>query len=378
MKQATAPPVNAPLYPELPAGPAETQSVNNTPPDQYFRLQEISRLRNHLEDEKDKRSQLYKKYRRGINAVDAADTALISASMGMGIGGVGLLTTVIAAPVVLGLEIAAYGCGLLGVAGKFIGRRLSVKAKKHDEVRVLAESKLNTIADHVSRALTDGQISDEEFRLIIDEAQKYTQMKAEIRTGAQKAHAAVTLDEETSLGCKAGSGCPLCRPQLSQFYGCRRPRCPAGRLPPVPRITSECPTCFAPGRSSWCSIGCRFCWLWFSCGVGPARTRQPGGPHTGSWSVLRDQAGSPCRTLTQCCQWSRMPQRRLSPQPRGSSRWRWVRTQGGLPGLTDRRACGSRAVRNRVVRGIGCRKQPRSQRLQFQSHPCFQPQRGSG
>ena len=133
MKQATAPPVNAPLYPELPAGPAETQSVNNTPPDQYFRLQEISRLRKHLEDEKDKRSQLYKKYRRGINAVDAADTALISASMGMGIGGVGLLTTVIAAPVVLGLEIAALGCGLLGVAGKFIGRRLSVKAKKHDE-----------------------------------------------------------------------------------------------------------------------------------------------------------------------------------------------------------------------------------------------------
>ena len=197
MKQATAPPVNAPLYPELPAGPAETQSVNNTPPDQYFRLQEISRLRNHLEDEKDKRSQLYKKYRRGINAVDAADTALISASMGMGIGGVGLLTTVIAAPVVLGLEIAALGCGLLGVAGKFIGRRLSVKANKHDEVRMLAESKLNTIADHVSRALTDGQISDEEFRLIIDEAQKYTQMKAEIRTGAQKAHAAVTLDEET-------------------------------------------------------------------------------------------------------------------------------------------------------------------------------------
>ena len=209
MKQPTAPPSGIPLYPELPITDDGTAGVSTSATsggnvnvasqqqDQYFRLQEISRLRKHLEDEKDKRSQLYKKYRRGINAVDAVDTALISASMGMGIGGVGLLTTVIAAPVVLGLEIAALGCGLLGVAGKFIGRRLSVKAKKHDEVRVLAESKLNTIADHVSRALTDGQISDEEFRLIIDEAQKYTQMKAEIRAGAQKAHAAVTLDEET-------------------------------------------------------------------------------------------------------------------------------------------------------------------------------------
>ena len=200
MKQPTAPEMTEQLYPELPDTSVTddgTADNDNTPRDQYFRLQEISGLRKQLEDEKDKRSQLYKKYQRGINAVDAVDTALISASMGMGIGGVGLLSTIVAAPVVLGLEIAALGCGLLGVAGKFVSRRLSVKAKKHDEVRVLAESKLNTIADHVSRALTDGQISDEEFRLIIDEAQKYTQMKAEIRTGAQKAHAAVTLDEET-------------------------------------------------------------------------------------------------------------------------------------------------------------------------------------
>ena len=211
MKQPTAPPSGIPLYPELPITDDGTAGVSTSATsggnvnvasqqqDQYFRLQEISRLRKHLEDEKDKRSQLYKKYRCRINAVDAVDTALISASMGMGIGGVGLLTTVIAAPVVLGLEIAALGCGLLGVAGKFIGRRLSVKAKKHDEVRVLADSKLNTIADHVSRALTDGAISEEEFRMVVDEVSKYAQMKGDIRAGAKKAHAAVTLDEETKI-----------------------------------------------------------------------------------------------------------------------------------------------------------------------------------
>ena len=212
MKQPTAPPTGIPLYPELPITDDGTAGVSTSAtsggnvnvtqsvmqqPDQYFRLQEISRLRKQLEDEKDRRSQLYQKYRRGINAVDAVDTALISASMGMGIGGVGLLTTIIAAPVVLGLEIAALGCGLLGVAGKFVSRRLSVKAKKHSDLVVLAESKLNTIADHVSRALTDGRISDEEFHLIVDEVSKYNQMKVEIRAGARKAYAAVTLDEET-------------------------------------------------------------------------------------------------------------------------------------------------------------------------------------
>lgn len=185
----------APLYPDLSAPNAESSELG-----QSYRLQEISRLKQQLEEEREKRAALYKKYHRGINIIDGVDTALLSASMGMGIGGVGLLSTIIAAPVVLGLEIAALACGVLGVAGQFVGRRLAVKAKKHDEIRVLANSKLNTIADHVSTALVNGQISDEEFKLILDEVSKYCQLRDEIRTGAQQKHAAVplpVLDEET-------------------------------------------------------------------------------------------------------------------------------------------------------------------------------------
>jgi hypothetical protein len=69
---------------------------------------------------------MQKKYRCGVDKVDAA---LLTASMGMGVGGVSLLSTIIAAPVVLGLEIGALVCGLLGVGGKFISYRLAVKAK---------------------------------------------------------------------------------------------------------------------------------------------------------------------------------------------------------------------------------------------------------
>ena len=53
------------------------------------------------------------------------------------------------------------------VAEKIIGRRLQAKARKHDQTRVLAESKPNTIADRISTALTDDKISDEEFHLIL-------------------------------------------------------------------------------------------------------------------------------------------------------------------------------------------------------------------
>ena len=60
----------------------------------------------------------------------------------------------------------------------YVGRRLATKAKKHDEIRVLANSKLNTVADHVSTALKDGEISDREFRLVLDELAKYYGMRS--------------------------------------------------------------------------------------------------------------------------------------------------------------------------------------------------------
>ena len=110
--------------------------------------------------ERDFRASLYKKYRRGANVVDGLDTGLSVASAAMAATGIGLLTTIIAAPVAIGLQAGAITCGLLGAGGRFICRKLEAKARKHDQIRVLALSKLNTIADRISTALTDGKISE--------------------------------------------------------------------------------------------------------------------------------------------------------------------------------------------------------------------------
>ena len=149
------------------------------------RLQHVAEVRFRLEKERDYRRSLYKKYRRGANVLDGLDTALSVASVGLAASGVGLFSTIIAVPVAIGIQAGAIMCGLLGAGGKFIGRRLQANARKHDQIRVLAESKLNTIADRISTALTDDKISDEEFRLILADVDKYNQMKAEIR-GRQK------------------------------------------------------------------------------------------------------------------------------------------------------------------------------------------------
>ena len=130
--------------------------------------------------------------------MDGIDTALATASVGLAASGIGLLSTIITAPVAIGIQAGAVVCGLLGASGKLIGRMLPAKAKKHNQIRVLADSKLNTIADHVSAAQADDKISDEEFRLILSEVDKYNQMKEEIR-GSQKQRTGLLEAEKNEL-----------------------------------------------------------------------------------------------------------------------------------------------------------------------------------
>ena len=141
---------------------------------------------------------MYKKYRRGANIADGIDTALSVTSVGLTASGVGLLSTIIAAPVAFGLQAGTIVCGLLRGGGKLVGRRLQAKARKHDLIHGLAESKLNTIADSISVALNDDKITAEEFRLIPSEVDKYNRMKAEIR-GHQKHSGGLSKDEKKAV-----------------------------------------------------------------------------------------------------------------------------------------------------------------------------------
>ena len=80
------------------------------------------------------------------------------------------------APVGFVLKGISIGFGAMAMAMKYAKNKLNKKAKKHDEIRVLAESKLDTIDSHVSKAIEDGcSISQEEFALINERASKILQ-----------------------------------------------------------------------------------------------------------------------------------------------------------------------------------------------------------
>ena len=54
--------------------------------------------------------------------------------------------------------------------------------EKHDQILVLAKSKLNSIETLVSQVIIDMEISHEEFITILNEKDKYEKMKEDIRT----------------------------------------------------------------------------------------------------------------------------------------------------------------------------------------------------
>ena len=177
------------IYPKLPtAPPIEDQGQGN-------RLQKINEIQTFLEKEIETREALNKKYFRAAKIVDNVDTVLITITIGVGAGGTGLLTTIIAAPAVIAIGVALF-TGLLSIIGKYSVKKSMSKAEKHEKIKTIASTKLDTISSHISKALSDNKVTDEEFRLILEELEKYKVMKEEVRTKTKKK---IVTETEESL-----------------------------------------------------------------------------------------------------------------------------------------------------------------------------------
>ena len=110
------------------------------------------------------------------------DTVLIAITLGGGTGGVALFSTVIAAPTLILIEGVALFTGFLSIIGKYSVKKSTSKAEKHEKIKTIASTKLNTMSSHISKALSDNKVTDEEFRLILEELKKYKVMKEEARS----------------------------------------------------------------------------------------------------------------------------------------------------------------------------------------------------
>ena len=178
------------IYPPL-------DDIASAPPDdesQIYRLKKIEEIENFFNEEIKQREKLYKKFKRYSTTVVILDHSLITATVITGSGSIAALATGIGLP----LSIALGGVSLcLSIATAITHRTnkiIDAKSKKHDKICVLAQTKLDSIHDTVSKAITDGHVDSIEFQRIIQEKQRYLLLKQEIRRKTKRV--TDTINEE--------------------------------------------------------------------------------------------------------------------------------------------------------------------------------------
>ena len=188
------------LYPSLPdIREQPTAPVVNGGSDDRghsYRLKVISDVQKFLEEEIQKRDAFSKKYFRISKIVNIADNTLIVITIGAERASAVLLSTGVGAPFALALGISGVVTGAISLIGNIFSKKATTKAEKHLKIKTLAMAKLDTIASHISKAMMYDYISDEEFKLIMSEMDKYKAMKEEIRSNTKKK---LKMEEEESL-----------------------------------------------------------------------------------------------------------------------------------------------------------------------------------
>ena len=189
------------IYPELPTireQPTAPNVVNGGADDRghSYRLNVIRDIQKFFEEEIKQREAFSKKYFRIAKVVNMIDNGLITVTVCVGGVGAVLLATGAGTPLGVALEVSGAATGLISLLGNIFNKKATTKAEKHLKIRTIAATKLDTIVSHISKAMTDDFISDEEFKLILEEINKYKTLKEEVRTNTKKK---LKTEEEESL-----------------------------------------------------------------------------------------------------------------------------------------------------------------------------------
>ena len=189
------------IYPTLPTireQPTAPGIVNDEIDDRghSYRLKVILDVQKFFEEEINKRDAFSKKCFRVAKIINITDDVLIGITFLAEAAGAVLLSTGVGAPIALGLGISGAATRGISIIGNILGRKTTIKAEKHLKIKTLASAKLDTIASHISKAMIDNFISVDEFKLIMDELNKYKAMKEEIKNNTKKK---LKMEEEESL-----------------------------------------------------------------------------------------------------------------------------------------------------------------------------------
>ena len=145
-----------------------------------FQLSEIIGIENYFYQGINERKSYIRKLNKYITVFEYIDKILIFLSATS--GGVSIISFISIVGVPVGIASASFTLIFSIAKGiiKILLKTTRNKKKKHDNILMLAKSKLNSTEILVSKALNDMDISHEEFTIILNEKDKYDRMKYKI------------------------------------------------------------------------------------------------------------------------------------------------------------------------------------------------------
>ena len=149
------------IYPDL------NHSAPQEP--ETYRLKKLTEIEAFFLDEIEIRRREEKKKNWLNTIIIIVDTGLITSAVIAGEASIPAFSS--GAGLLIGAALGGLGVvlSLLTVATRKFSRSETVKQGKHDAIMLLAQSKLDSIADIISQAMQDGDISPTEFHKVLQE-----------------------------------------------------------------------------------------------------------------------------------------------------------------------------------------------------------------
>ena len=123
--------------------------------------------------------------KRFITITGIVYTGLIKSTVIIGGISIAAFASGVGLPVVIALSGTSLLLSLATAITQKSFKTLTMKQEKHDAIKVLAQRKSDSIANIISQAMQDGDISPTEFHKVLQEMEKYRKIKADIRNQAK-------------------------------------------------------------------------------------------------------------------------------------------------------------------------------------------------
>ena len=145
-------------------------------------MDEINKIKGYLNSEIKERKDIIKKISKYIVVFDYADKLFITLSASFGTLSIASHATIVGIPLgIAGASLTLIFTVTAGVVKKLLNITRK-KQEKHNKIIALARNKLNIIETLISQALTDFDISHEEFSKIIYEKNNYDKIRDNIKS----------------------------------------------------------------------------------------------------------------------------------------------------------------------------------------------------